>query len=90
MKIASRENFRFTDKRLGMGSLVTVPWLLIVSLGIADPHRGGMGIPMLLAGLTGIACVVGSVRKTRECLFVFLTFIVSMMTVMMPLVCTAY
>jgi len=91
MKIAARENFRFTDKRLLAGLLVTLPWLLATSLGIADPHRDATGIPAMLCGLLGLVCVVWSiVGKTRQCLFLLVTFIVSTTVTVISFVCVVY
>ena len=91
MKIAARENFRFTDKRLLAGLLITLPWLFVTSLGIADMHRDATGIPAMMCGLLSLACVIWSiVGKTRQCLFLLVTFIVSMMVAVSPLVCVVY
>lgn len=88
MKIASRENFRFTDKRLAVGFLICVPWLIADSLGVADPHRDGTAVWAMLSGLSGIACVIWAIAsKTNQSLFLLLTSLVSMMVAVRPFVC---
>ena len=90
MKIAARENFRFTDRRLAAGLLVTLPWLLVTCLGLVNPHLDATGIPAALSGLSGLACVAWSVAgKTRQCLFLLVTFIVSLAVTVIPFVCVA-
>ena len=91
MGMASRENFRFTDKRLALGLLICIPWLLGDWLGIVDPHRDATAIPELLCGVAGIVCVVwAAVRKTEQSLFLLVTLVVSAMVAMMPFVCVAH
>jgi hypothetical protein len=91
MKIASRENFRFTDKRLAAGLFICAPWLLLIALGIADPHQDGTAIWAMLSGLSGIVCAIwAAVRKTEQSLFLLLTGLVSMIVALTPFVCVAH
>lgn len=88
MKVASRENIRFTDKRLALGLFITVPWLLLHSLGFTDLHRSFLAVPAMLAGLSGIACVIwAAIGRTEQCLFMLLTAVISLAVTVIPLIC---
>ena len=91
MKMAVKENFRFTDKRLAAGLLLSLPWLLADWSGIIDPHHDATGVPSLACGVVGLVCVVWSlVRKTAQSVFLLLTMIVSMIATVTPFICVAH
>jgi len=90
MKIAARENFRFTDKRLALGLAICLAWGLADVLRGAESHWDRTGVASSLTGLASMACVIWAILgKTRQCLFLLLTAVIAILIAVRPFVSVA-